>query len=87
MLGGHASVVSYARGNSIVCVRNCRSESHVRFGRGNGELYESLRGNKVDGLPRVAIQVWDTARRCRKFIGKNSGERKVEHMSGNREFV
>ena len=31
-------------------------ELHCRCFRGNGELYESSRGSKVDGLPRVASE-------------------------------
>ena len=32
------------------------------------------------------MQVWETTRHSRKFIGKSLGRPKVEHMSENRDF-
>ena len=32
------------------------------------------------------MQVWETTRHSRKFIVKNAGALKVQHMSGNRDF-
>ena len=54
MLNGNAIVISYARGSPVVRVRYRVFESRGRFVRGNDELYEPSRGNRVDGLPRVA---------------------------------
>ena len=67
MLSGHASAMSQACGSSVACVRNCSFRVAWRFARVNDELYESSRGNRVDGLPRVAS---DREHLRRSYIGE-----------------